>query len=174
MKKTIKNKAGHKSYNARVAAVCISEKKGTSKRNVHSAEAIKGYGLKDDAHAGKWHRQVSLLALEDIEVMRRKGLDLHPGDFAENITTKGIKLESLAIGTKLKIGNEVTLKVSQIGKVCPHPCAIFYKIGHCIMPKKGIFTEVVKGGTIRTGDVIKVLRGKSRERNKEKKCSRQA
>lgn len=147
----------HKIMKGKIVAVCISKNKGTSKKNIGCANVVKDFGLEDDAHAGNWHRQVSLLSIENIEAMKKKGLNLGPGDFGENITTKGIKLESLDIGTKLKIGEEVILKVSQIGKVCPSPCAIFYKIGHCIMPKKGIFATVLKGGQIKVDDEIIII-----------------
>ncbi len=140
----------------KVVAVCISEKKGTPKKNIGEGEVIEDFGLQGDAHADKWHRQVSLLALESIEEMRKKGLNVGPGDFAENITTKGIKLETLPIGTKLQIGN-VLLEVTQIGKVCPRPCAVFYRVGDCIMPKKGIFAKVIKGGRAKVGDEITVI-----------------
>lgn len=142
----------------KVVAVCISENKGTSKKNVGSVEVIEGFGLKSDAHAGNWHRQVSLLAIESIEEMKKRGLNVGSGDFGENITTKSIKLESLPIGTKLKIGDEVILKVSQIGKVCPKPCAIFYKVGYCIMPKQGIFATVLRGDRIKVDDEITIIK----------------
>ncbi len=142
---------------AKVVAVCISEKKGQRKKNVGQGELIKGYGLKEDAHAGDWHRQISLLALESIEKMQKKGLDVKPGDFAENITTQGIDLVSLPIGTRFKIGNDTLLRVTQIGKECHNRCAIYYQAGDCVMPKEGIFAEVLIGGSIKEDDEIKLV-----------------
>ena len=117
---------------------------------------MEGFGLEGDAHGGPWHRQVSLLAQESIDKMVKKGLDVGPGDFAENITTSGIGLASLPIGTKLKAG-ETLLEVTQIGKKCHAKCAIFEMAGDCIMPKEGIFTKVIAGGSICVGDDIEVL-----------------
>ncbi len=138
----------------KVIAISISERKGTGKKNIGACELIEGAGLKDDAHIGSGHRQVSLLAIESINKMKRKGLDIGPGDFAENITTQGIDLVSLPVGVKLMIGKKTIIEVSQIGKVCPRPCAIFNKIGYCIMPKEGIFAIVLKGGVVKVGDEI--------------------
>jgi len=153
---------------AKVVAVCISENKGTSKKNVGSAIVIEGFGLKDDAHAGNWHRQASLLSIESIEKMKRNGLVIGPGDFGENITTEGLELTSLPIGTELKIGKKVILRVTQIGKICPRPCAIYYKVGYCIMPKEGIFAAVIKGDLIKVGDKIDIVKTFEKN-NKEKK-----
>lgn len=141
-----------------VKAVCISREKGTKKENIKEAELIPEHGIKEDAHAGKWHRQVSLLGIESINKMKEKGLDynLDYGDFAENITTEGIKLYELPIGATLTIGEHVKLEVTQIGKECHHGCDILKQVGECIMPKEGIFTKVIKGGTVRTGDPIKI------------------
>lgn len=142
---------------AKVVAVCISEKKGTQKHNVGSCKLIEHFGLEGDAHAGKWHRQVSLLARERADIMRRKGVNVKDGDFGENIVTEGIELKSLPVGTILKIGNNIIMKVTQIGKLCHDRCAIYYKAGDCIMPREGIFAEIIKGGTIKTGDEITIL-----------------
>ncbi|MDO8685112.1 MAG: MOSC domain-containing protein [Clostridiales bacterium] len=142
---------------ARVIAVNISEKKGVSKRPVEVGEFIENHGLKGDAHAGNWHRQVSLLGRESIDKVEALGIKgLCTGKFAENITTEGIELYSLPVGTLFEI-NGVLMEVTQIGKECHQKCAIFYKVGDCVMPKEGIFTKVLKGGTIRSGDEIKVL-----------------
>lgn len=140
-----------------VVAVCISHQKGTKKVNIKEAELIKDYGIKDDAHAGKWHRQVSLLGEESIDKMKKMGLDieLNYGDFAENITTKGLILYKLPVGTELTIG-EVKLEVTQIGKECHHGCEILKQVGKCIMPEEGIFTKVISGGLIKEGDRIVV------------------
>lgn len=140
----------------RVVAVCTSTEKGVPKENVHSALLLSEWGLEGDAHAGGWHRQVSLLAVESIEKMRQGGLELRPGDFAENITTEGIELTRLPVGTRLKAGDEVILEVTQIGKRCHTGCAIFQKVGQCIMPLEGIFARVVQGGIVREGDPIAV------------------
>lgn len=142
---------------AKAVAVCISEKKGTQKHNVGSCKLIEHFGLEGDAHAGKWHRQVSLLARESADIMRQKGVNVKDGDFGENIVTEGIELKSLPVGTILKIGNNIIMKVTQIGKLCHDRCAIYYKAGDCIMPREGIFAEIIKGGTIKTGDEITIL-----------------
>ncbi|MCF6150073.1 MAG: MOSC domain-containing protein [Candidatus Kuenenia sp.] len=141
----------------KIVAVCISEKKGIQKRNIGKCKAIKHYGLEGDAHAGKWHRQLSLLASESAEVMRNKGLDIKDGDFGENIVTSGIELKSLPVGTTLKIGDKIIIKVTQIGKMCHDRCAIYYKAGDCIMPREGIFAEILNDGIIATGDEISIV-----------------
>lgn len=138
---------------ARVEAVCISEKKGERKVPVAAAVLRENHGIVGDAHAGDWHRQVSLLAEESIDKMRALGLDVTAGDFAENITTSGIELVSLPIGSRLQIG-ETLLEVTQIGKECHTRCAIFYQAGDCVMPKEGIFAKVITGGIIKPGDGI--------------------
>ena len=138
----------------RVLAVNISEDKGTKKTNVHSCTLLKDFGLKGDAHAGPWHRQVSLLANESIEKMRAKGLNVGYGDFAENISTQGIDLVHLPIGTEIRIGDAVVLRVTQIGKECHTRCAIYYQAGDCVMPKEGIFAEVVSEGEVKVGEVM--------------------
>ena len=146
---------------ARVVAVCTSEKKGTRKKNVGQAMALVDYGLENDAHAANWHRQISLLALESIDKMRQAGLNVGPGDFAENITTEGIELVSLPVGTRLKIG-PVEAEVTQIGKECHTRCAIYRQAGDCVMPREGIFVRVVVPGLVKVGDGIEVLsRGRS-------------
>lgn len=140
----------------KIVAVCTSKNKGERKKNVGRAVLLPGLGLEGDAHAGFQHRQVSLLALESIEKMRQMGLDVHPGDFAENLTTEGLNLPVLPIGTKIKIG-EVLLAVSQIGKECHTRCNIYYQAGDCVMPKEGIFAIVVAGGPVAAGDTIEVM-----------------
>ena len=140
---------------ASVLKVSISEKKGTTKHNVPSINLIVDHGVENDAHAGPGKRQVSLLAIESIETMNASDMNLNPGDFAENITTKNIDLPALPIGTRLKIG-DVVLEVSQIGKECHTKCEIFEKVGSCIMPTEGIFAKVVTGGTIKENDNIEV------------------
>ena len=140
----------------KVIAVCCSDKKRTSKEVVAEGILREDFGLVGDAHADCCtHRQVSLLATESINKMRDLGLDVGPGDFAENLTTEGIDLVSLPIGTRMDIGEEVTLEITQIGKECHTKCAIFHKIGMCVMPEEGVFAKVVRGGVVRTGDSIR-------------------
>lgn len=139
-----------------VWAVCMSKEKGTVKEEVNEALLVEGLGLTGDAHAGFMHRQVSLLALEDIEKMKEKIPALRPGSFAENITVKGFDTESLSVGDRLKVG-EALLEVTQIGKECHSKCEIYRITGDCIMPKKGIFCAVIKGGTVKKGDKVKKL-----------------
>jgi MOSC domain-containing protein YiiM len=148
-----------------VIAVCQSEKKGTKKTPVAEVTIKEAYGVVGDAHADcTTHRQVSLLAIESIDKMRAKGFDfLLPGDFAENITTKGINLASLPIGTRLNVGKEVILEMTQIGKECHAACAIRQQVGDCIMPREGIFARVIRGGRVRAGDSIKVTDSKTKE-----------
>lgn len=141
----------------KVIAVSVSRDKGTRKENVDSAELREDYGIVGDAHAGYGIRQVSLLAEESIDKMRNKGVDVAPGDFAENITTRGIDLSCLKVGDKLKIGDKVLLEVSQIGKDCHSRCSIYFQAGDCIMPKEGIFTRILKGGVVRPGDKIVIF-----------------
>ncbi len=139
-----------------IVAVCTSERKGMRKKNQGEGLLVQEHGLEGDAHSGAWHRQVSLLALESIDKMREAGVDVNPGDFAENLTTKGIALFALPLGTKLKIGAEAVGEVTQIGKECHTRCAIYYQAGDCVMPKEGIFIRVLKGGKVRVGDRIEV------------------
>ncbi len=141
----------------KVLAVCRSDTTGTRKEVVAEIVLRENYGVESDAHASsQWHRQVSLLATESIQKMRDLGYDVGPGDFAENITTEGIELFTLPVGTRLSIGREVVLEVSQIGKNCHTGCAIFQQVGKCVMPKEGIFGRVIHGGRIRAGDTIEV------------------
>ena len=139
-----------------VVAVCISENKGERKTPVQAVELRENHGIVGDAHAGDWHRQVSLLASESIDKMRKLGLDVDSGDFAENITTSGIELVSLPIGTRLQVG-ETLLEVTQIGKECHTRCAIYYQAGDCVMPKEGIFARVITGGMIKPGDEVQTV-----------------
>lgn len=142
---------------AKVLAINISEKKGVPKRPIDEGEFIVDFGLKGDAHGGNWHRQVSLLGQESIDKVADYGIEgLCTGKFAENITTEGIELYSLPVGTQLKIG-EVIMEVTQIGKECHQKCAIFHLVGDCVMPKEGIFAKVLKNGIIKKGDTIEVL-----------------
>lgn len=142
----------------KVLAVNISQKKGEKKQNIVCGLLMENSGLKDDAHAGSETRQVSLLARESIEKIRAKGLDVQYGDFAENLTTEGIDLPTLPIGTRLKVGGKVLLEVTQIGKVCHDRCNIFYTVGDCVMPREGIFAKVIVGGEVQADDRIEIIR----------------
>lgn len=139
-----------------IIAVCVSAAKGERKTPVDKVLLRENHGIVGDAHAGDWHRQVSLLAKESIDKMRKLGLDVDNGDFAENLTTRGVNLPTLAIGTRLKIG-ETLLEVTQIGKECHTRCAIYYQAGDCVMPKEGIFAKVLSGGEISPGSQLQVL-----------------
>ena len=145
----------------RVVAVSVSDRKGVKKANVQSARLLADHGIEYDAHAGKWHRQVSLLAIESIEKIRDKGLDVSPGDFAENITTEGIRLWELPIGKGLKLGEKVIAEVTQIGKECHSRCAIFHQVGDCVMPREGIFVRILSGGMVRPGDRIESVKNRN-------------
>ena len=138
-----------------VLAVCISEKKGTVKHPVPEIQLKIDHGIVGDAHAGNWHRQVSLLADESVEPMRQRFPDIPTGAFAENILTRGIALSTLPVGTKLRVG-QVLLQVTQIGKECHADCAIRRQVGDCVMPREGIFTMVLEEGSIRPGDEITI------------------
>jgi MOSC domain-containing protein YiiM len=143
---------------ARIIAVCRSDNKGMKKTPVAVGKFRRQFGMVNDAHAsGKWHRQVSLLAQESADKMRKLGVNVGPGDFAENLTTEGIELVNLPIGTKLSVGKNVILEVSQIGKECHTRCAIFQQVGTCVMPTEGIFARVIKGGSIKPDDSIQVI-----------------
>lgn len=142
----------------KVVAVCRSNKKGTSKEVVAEGILKEDFGLVGDAHADCCtHRQVSLLATESIDKMRQLGLDVGPGDFAENLTTEGIELISLPIGTRISVGEGTTLEITQIGKECHTKCAVYHKVGICVMPEEGVFARVIHDGTVRTGDSIEVI-----------------
>ena len=140
---------------AEIIAVCKSKKKGTPKENIGEGYIQENYGMTEDAHADcNSHRQVSLIAIESIKKMKDLGFDVGPGDFAENLTTEGIDLVSIPIGTKVSVGEDVVLEISQIGKECHTRCAIFKQMGQCIMPEEGVFATVIHGGTVKTGDTI--------------------
>ncbi len=144
----------------KIVAISISKKKGIPKSNVPSAKLLEEHGIEGDIHAGKWHRQVSFLALESIDKMRKAGLPkLRPGAFAENITTEFIDIPNLKIGTKIRLGKEAVLQITQIGKECHSKCAIFVKVGDCVMPREGIFGKVLKSGEVFEGDEVYLIRG---------------
>ena len=140
-----------------VMAVCISEKKGTQKKGISEGHFIEEFGIENDAHAGKWHRQVSLLSYETIEAFKERGAEIGDGAFGENVIVKGIDLVRLPVGTRLSCGN-ILLEVTQIGKECHNDCAIKKAVGKCVMPTEGIFAVVVKEGVVRPGDEIEVLK----------------
>jgi len=142
----------------KVKAISISTQKGIPKTNVKEAKLIKGHGIEGDIHSGKWHRQVSFLAFESIEKMRRTGYpDLRPGSFAENITTQSIDIHNIKEGTRIKIGEDAELEITQLGKECHSKCSINIEVGDCIMPREGIFAKVTIGGIIKVGDKIYVV-----------------
>lgn len=139
-----------------IKAICISEMRGTIKKDIREAELIEDFGIKDDAHAGKWHRQISLLSYERVMEFRKRGANVTDGSFGENILAEGIDFKTLPVGTKLKSG-EVILEVTQIGKKCHSECDIFKMVGDCIMPREGIFAKVLHGGKLKAGDKLYVV-----------------
>ncbi|MBE0447358.1 MAG: MOSC domain-containing protein [Actinobacteria bacterium] len=141
---------------AKIISVNISSKKGVRKTPVGRASVMVNHGIDGDAHVADWHRQISLLAQESIDKMISMGLKVGPGDFAENLTTLGIDLLSLPIGTKLKVGGDIVLEVTQIGKECYNRCAIYRQAGDCVMPREGIFARVIHGGEVNMGDTVAI------------------
>ena len=141
----------------KIVSIAVSRKKGTRKTLVERARVIENHGLEGDAHAGSWHRQVSFLASESIQRARDGGLDVGFGDFAENVATEGIAWHTLPVGTQVRLGATVIVEVSQIGKTCHKPCAIYYQAGDCIMPREGVFARVLQGGDIACGDPVVLL-----------------
>ena len=142
-----------------VRAICISRKRGVQKAAVPEARLIEEWGIEGDAHAGQWHRQVSLLAVESIQKIRDRGVEVGPGDFAENIATEGVDLLSVKIGDRIELG-PARLEVTQIGKECHNRCAIYEQAGDCVMPREGIFARVLKGGQIKIGESIRIVKVK--------------
>lgn len=140
----------------KVISTNISEIRGIQKHNVGKVKLIEDYGIENDAHAGKWHRQVSLLSHEKIEAFRAKGAEVKDGAFGENIVVSGIDFKSLPVGTRFKC-NDVILEMTQIGKECHHGCEIFQKMGECIMPREGVFAKIIQGGEIAVGDEMIIL-----------------
>ena len=140
-----------------VLSVNISAEKGTKKKNVGSVRLVKNWGIATDGHAGDWHRQLSLLSKKSIEKIRAKGLPVDYGDFAENLSIEGIDLYLLPVGTTLTIGSGAVIRLTQIGKECHTRCNIFYQVGDCVMPREGVFAEVLKEGEVTVGDAIKVV-----------------
>ncbi|MGD8961302.1 MAG: MOSC domain-containing protein [Desulfobacterales bacterium] len=140
----------------KIVSIATSNKKGTRKASVAEAYLKKEHGLDGDAHAGKWHRQVSFLASEEIDKARQSGLDVTFGDFAENIATTGIDWKNIPVGTRVRLGSDALVEITQIGKECHNRCAIYYKAGDCIMPREGVFARVLMEGKIRCGDQISI------------------
>jgi len=145
------------SVKGKVLSVNVSDKKGEKKHNVDRCLLVAQLGLQDDAHAGFQHRQVSLLAQASVQKIRDKGLDVQFGDFAENLTISGIELFTLPLGTNLKVGKDVLLEITQIGKLCHERCHIFHQVGDCVMPREGVFAAVITGGEVRVGDEVAVI-----------------
>ncbi len=139
-----------------IAAVCKSKNKGTPKKDVGTGVLEVGFGLSGDAHGGDWHRQVSLLSVEQIQTMKDKGLEVGPGAFAENFTTEGFDLDSVEVGDRLRLGNTALVEITQIGKECHTRCAIYHKVGECIMPEQGVFAKVIEGGPVSVGDAVSI------------------
>jgi len=154
LKKQVEKVAATK---GRIKAISVSKERGTKKVNVPEAELRADFGIIGDAHSGNWHRQISLLAAESIDKMTAKGAKVSPGDFAENITTEGLNLHELPVGSKLKLGQSVELEITQFGKKCHSRCEIFEQVGDCIMPREGVFARVTKAGAISVGGVIEVI-----------------
>jgi len=142
----------------KIVSIAVSKKKGTPKTPVEEAFLSRDHGLEGDAHAGPWHRQVSLLASESIEQANAQGLDVGFGDFAENIATVGVDWKTLPIGTRARLGEQVMIEITQIGKECHNRCAIYYKAGDCIMPREGVFARVLAEGRIKCGDTVKIIK----------------
>ena len=141
----------------KVVAVCTSAERGMQKSAVERAELIEGLGIKDDAHAGRGHRQVSLLSTDSIEQIRSRGIDTFPGIFGENLVVDGLELMSLPVRTVLSVG-EALIEITQIGKECHSRCAIYDQAGDCVMPREGVFAKVLDGGFVSPGDSVEVLR----------------
>jgi MOSC domain-containing protein YiiM len=141
----------------KIVSLAISKKKGTRKTPVERVEVAKDHGIIGDAHAGPWERQVSFLAAEQIQEARSRGLQVDFGDFAENVATEGVNWKELPLGTRVKLGQEVVVEITKIGKECHKKCAIYYQAGDCIMPREGVFGKVIDGGTLRCGDAIEIF-----------------
>lgn len=149
----------------KIVAICISEKKGVQKKDIKRCKLIENHGLEGDAHAGSWHRQISLLSKEARLIMENKGAKLNDGDFGENLLTEGIDFVNIKVGNKLRLGKDALVRITQIGKECHDRCNIYYQVGDCIMPREGIFAEVLKGGEIKIDDDIEFLNDKSSSSN---------
>lgn len=155
-KNTMKSGNNKVQKNMKIVSIATSKKKGTRKIAVDEAFLKKEHGLEGDAHAGTWHRQVSFLASEEIDKAREKGLEVTFGDFAENIATTGVDWKNIPVGSRIRLGQNVLVEITQIGKECHNRCAIYYKAGDCIMPREGVFARVLEEGIIRCGDPISI------------------
>ncbi len=140
----------------KIQAVCISEKRGTQKKALPQVRILENFGLEGDAHAGNWHRQVSLLSYERVKEFEQKGIQVEAGAFGENLLVSGIDFKMLPVGTKLRCQN-VLLEITQIGKECHSHCEIFHAVGDCIMPREGVFARVLQGGIVKVGDVMEIV-----------------
>ena len=140
----------------KIMAVCISEKRGTQKKNIEKVRLIENFGLEGDAHGGNWHRQVSLLSYEKVRAFEEKGISVEDGAFGENLLVEGFDFKTLPIGTRFRCG-EVLLDMTQIGKECHSHCEIYQAVGDCIMPREGVFARVLHGGMIQIGDVMEIV-----------------
>ena len=149
----------------KIVAICISEKKGVQKKDIKQCRLIENYGLEGDAHAGPWHRQISLLSIEGRLVMENKGIKLDAGDFGENVLTEGVDFANIMVGNEIRLGRDALVRVTQIGKECHDRCNIYYQVGDCIMPREGIFAEVLKGGEIKIDDDIEFINDKGGSSN---------
>jgi len=149
----------------KIVAICISKKKGVQKKDIKRCKLVENHGLEGDAHAGSWHRQISLLSKEARLIMENKGAKLNDGDFGENLLTEGIDFSNIKIGNKLRLGKDALIRITQIGKECHDRCNIYYQVGDCIMPREGIFAEVLKGGEIKIDDDIEFLNDKGSSSN---------
>ncbi len=147
-------KQNSEAQHGRIVAISVSRQKGVKKTNTKVGRLETNYGIKGDVHGGSWHRQLSLLDMQSIAKIKERGLHVSPGDFAENITTTGLKLWELPLGTRLRLGKVAVVEVTQIGKECHSRCAIYHQVGDCVMPREGIFARVIKGGIIVVGDGI--------------------
>lgn len=154
--KNIRKEKGRMKAMGEVIATCISEKKGTQKRNVHHIKLIEDWGIDGDAHAGKWHRQVSLLSYDKIQEFKERGAEVVDGDFGENLVVSGIDFKNLPVGTRFAC-NDVVLEMTQIGKECHKGCQIYQVMGDCIMPREGVFAKVIHGGEIQVGDELYLI-----------------
>jgi molybdopterin adenylyltransferase len=145
----------------RIRAISVSSEKGTPKINVAMADLKADFGIVGDAHAGNWPRQISLLAAESIQRMTAQGLKVTPGDFGENLTTEGVETSVLRVGCKLRIGEDVEIEITQVGKRCHGRCGVYRRVGDCIMPREGLFAKVNKSGRVKTGDVVEIVDAQS-------------
>ena len=142
----------------KIMAVCISEKRGTQKKNIEKVRLIENFGLEGDAHGGNWHRQVSLLSYEKVRAFEEKGISVEDGAFGENLLVEGFDFKTLPVGTRFRCG-EVLLEMTQIGKECHSHCEIYQAVGDCIMPREGVFARVLHGGEIQIGDELEIVSG---------------